>query len=592
MLLQDMTQHLPQQPQQQHRRQPQQQACKQQLHVRRGPLCNSPSAFDAYPPPSAPAEDDDEKVLEEEEHNRGMGGMRRSGRRWRPPERCRQPLDRQSQPEQSKGLQRGAVYWNGSGSSRQIQLPPATQALLAGGSNTATPPSDARPANPLDGLLGGTTSSTQSSSGSGWAVTTGKLRRRNPLYGMLKGGGSQAGSSVRAAPAPAGGHPRQAQALHRLNSSSARTPGGAPAGLATPQLPFVASQQQPQPLLQQQGVQADAAALATSDPACGLQWLLGANAAGRCRQPSAASHQQQASWQQRRGLQIVHVPSEGIDPEGAEEEAAEQQQAQWAKPPQLVPGDDSPPRIPLPTQELADAVTPGLHRLPGVDMPPMTISGDRCRLPPSSARPTAPAAGVAGLSQTPAGAACQDASPGPVDASGVSSSGGAGLALQRQFIQGLAPVSRQPGGAAPRGRGGGPAGLYGRLQAVLAAEKAAVAQEARRTVAIAAAGGRAPRLTVLRKELDGVLTRCLCACDDVASAELGLMGGSTAAAATAGGAGRGGGGREVVAFLQQRTAREVDTLPGCVLALRRPWYRLDLPVCPWPVVLCLSVEQG
>ena len=53
-----------------------------------------------------------------------------------------------------------------------------------------------------------------------------------------------------------------------------------------------------------------------------------------------------------------------------------------------------------------------------------------------------------------------------------------------------------------------------------------------------------------------------------------------------------GGAAEVVAVLQARTAREVDTLPGCVLALCRPWQVLQLAGCPWPVVLCHSVAQG
>lgn len=80
------------------------------------------------------------------------------------------------------------------------------------------------------------------------------------------------------------------------------------------------------------------------------------------------------------------------------------------------------------------------------------------------------------------------------------------MTLQRQFIAQLQPVSR-PAAAATmqqqRQRLAGAAGLHARMQALLAADKARLQMRS-------PAGGAGPRLTVLQKELEGSVTKCLC----------------------------------------------------------------------------------
>ncbi|KAL4430150.1 hypothetical protein ABPG77_004932 [Micractinium sp. CCAP 211/92] len=148
---------------------------------------------------------------------------------------------------------------------------------------------------------------------------------------------------------------------------------------------------------------------------------------------------------------------------------------------------------------------------------------------------------------------------------------GKGQSLQRQFIAQLQPVSSSAAAATmqqQRQRLAGAAGLYARMQAILAAEKAA--QEA------SPAGGRSgeagPRLTVLQKELEGSITKCLCRCDRAGEAALGAP--------------------EVLALLQSRTAQRVDTAPGSVIQLRQPWRVMPLTGSAVPAVLCFAAAMG
>ncbi|KAL4434162.1 hypothetical protein ABPG75_000603 [Micractinium tetrahymenae] len=158
----------------------------------------------------------------------------------------------------------------------------------------------------------------------------------------------------------------------------------------------------------------------------------------------------------------------------------------------------------------------------------------------------------------------------PPDSAG-RASGSVGMSLQRRFIAQLQPVSSSVAAATmqqQRQRLAGAAGLYARMQALLAAEKAA--QEA------SPAGGRGgeagPRLTVLHKELEGSITKCLCRCDRVGEAALGAP--------------------EVVALFQSRTAQRVDTAPGSVVLLREPWRMMPLAGNAAPAVLCFAAAMG
>ncbi|PRW58887.1 hypothetical protein C2E21_2458 [Chlorella sorokiniana] len=187
-----------------------------------------------------------------------------------------------------------------------------------------------------------------------------------------------------------------------------------------------------------------------------------------------------------------------------------------------------------------------------------------------SGRPAGSAAEAAAAAVAAAAEAAPDSNGRP-DAPG--SSGGKGaLSLQRQFIAQLQPVSR-PAAAATmqqqRQRLAGAAGLHARMQAILVAEKAGLDAQ---SPAGGAAAVAAPRLTVLQKELEGSITKCLCRCDGAAQAALGAP--------------------EVVALLQKATAREVDTAPGCTLLLRQPWRIIHLPGSQWPVVLCYAAGMG
>lgn len=162
------------------------------------------------------------------------------------------------------------------------------------------------------------------------------------------------------------------------------------------------------------------------------------------------------------------------------------------------------------------------------------------------------------------------------------------MSVQRAFIAQLQPVSRPAVAASlqqQKQRLAGTAGLYARMQAILAAERAAA------ECAPSPAAGSGPRLTVLDKQLEGSLTKCLCRC------VLQLGGGGVAAAAARWGlacctarpvasrpprhprppcpirrcdatAAAALGAPQVLALLQNRTAREVDTAPGSVLLLR------------------------
>jgi hypothetical protein len=89
------------------------------------------------------------------------------------------------------------------------------------------------------------------------------------------------------------------------------------------------------------------------------------------------------------------------------------------------------------------------------------------------------------------------------------STGGKALALQRQFIAQLQPVSR-PAAAATmqqqRQRLAGAAGLHARMQAILAAERAQLAALQSPSGGVPAG----PRLTVLSKVLEAGLTKCHC----------------------------------------------------------------------------------
>lgn len=81
------------------------------------------------------------------------------------------------------------------------------------------------------------------------------------------------------------------------------------------------------------------------------------------------------------------------------------------------------------------------------------------------------------------------------------------MSLQRSFIAQLQPISRPAAAASlqqQKQRLAGTAGLHARMQAILAAERAAA------ECAPSPAAGAGPRLTVLDKQLEGSLTKCLC----------------------------------------------------------------------------------
>ncbi|GAB4816770.1 hypothetical protein N2152v2_003816 [Parachlorella kessleri] len=171
--------------------------------------------------------------------------------------------------------------------------------------------------------------------------------------------------------------------------------------------------------------------------------------------------------------------------------------------------------------------------------------------------------------------------------------GGGGMSLQRAFVAALAPVSRTAQAQRQRGAGAAGGGLYGRLQALVATEKAQRGQHSAQRAAHA-------RLTVVERENEANLTKCLCGLELV-----GVEASRMAAAGAAGTEQEGSGpvlhqlarasDSRVVAIFQSRTAREVDLVPGsCVVV---PEWALRLIPCTaaggrLPVLLCLAASQG
>eukprot|EP00887_Chlorella_sp_A99_P000770 scaffold5.g770.t1 len=536
---------------------------------RRGPMHNSPAV-----PPSAEEE-------QEEDEADTPACPHRSGRRWRPQQRQAAPqLPPPPQPR------RRAVGWNGGGTPVPQTNALAALGLRGGGTAAAgdvTPVAPARPAaNPLAVLLGGGASAEPGGIGGGSigsaakgarAATTGKLKGRNPLYRSALSSNASTGQQA-AAPSPqdgAAGAQRRvaaAQQLHRLYGSSSRDPGAPP---PASQLEFTPSSSRRQAAPGGRG----------GGGASSLQQLLGGSAGGRGAVAGAApgSHgRPQQQRQQQRGTPLVLALPEHIDAaEGPDERGA-------PPPPQQLGAIEGEGQLaPLPPEAAAaagaaaaEAVTPGPGRLPGLgppnagaaSAPPVSWYGP----PPSTVGGRGHTAAAAAAAQRTPGAAA----PAPSAAAGaVDTPGTGGLSLQRQFIAQLAPVSRPavPPAHQQKQRMGGAVGLHGWLQASVAAaagaRSPAIATAEKAEIAAAQRqAGPAPRLTIVRKELDASLTNC----DAVAAAELGAP--------------------QAVAFLQGRTAREVDTHEGCGLLLRRPWHLLRLEGCPWPVVLCLAVEQG
>ena len=131
------------------------------------------------------------------------------------------------------------------------------------------------------------------------------------------------------------------------------------------------------------------------------------------------------------------------------------------------------------------------------------------------------------------------------------------------------------------------------MQALVATEKAQRGQYSAQQAMHA-------RLTVLERESEANLTKCLCRLETV-----GVEASRMAAAGTAGTADAGSssmlqqlaraGDSRVVAFFQSRTAREVDLVPGSCVVVPEGALRL-LPGAGagggLPVLLCLAASQG
>jgi hypothetical protein len=131
------------------------------------------------------------------------------------------------------------------------------------------------------------------------------------------------------------------------------------------------------------------------------------------------------------------------------------------------------------------------------------------------------------------------------------------------------------------------------LQAVAATEKAQRAQHGAQHAPHGAQHAQHMRLTVVQRENEASLTKCLCR----AEADWGLdtagvaIGGAAALAQLVGSSGF------VVALFQSRTAREVDLVPGSVVLVRAgAWRRLPEPDGGAgggpPVMLCHTAVQG
>lgn len=217
------------------------------------------------------------------------------------------------------------------------------------------------------------------------------------------------------------------------------------------------------------------------------------------------------------------------------------------------------------------------HPVPHCSMPPPPTSyktpAHQLRQLFHNATPGSRHAGVA--STTPGSG--ERPGTGGGSAGGGDGSGAKGTSLQRQFVATLAPVARTA--AAPRQRGGGGSGgLYSRLAAVTAAEKAQREQQGSRAAPAA-------RLTIVQRENEANLAKCTC------QLQLEGPGGAAAAAAAPGGQELAGAG-VVVALFQSRTAREVDLVPGSMVLVRAPWRVLRVPGCSMLVMLCQAAVQG
>lgn len=140
--------------------------------------------------------------------------------------------------------------------------------------------------------------------------------------------------------------------------------------------------------------------------------------------------------------------------------------------------------------------------------------------------------------------------------------------LQRQFLASL-PASKAAPLAPARSRAA-VGGLESKLLAVLASERALL--QRREPPPAAAAGGAegAVRLTVLARQVEGSLTKCLCQCDP----------------------GNALGAERVVALFQSRVAREMALSQGGVVVALPP-YRLLPPRHPGQpaVLLCHRAAQ-
>lgn len=386
-----------------------------------------------------------------------------------------------------------------------------------------TPLQPSQRANPLAALLSDAGGSSAAKPRA--ATTGGKARGRHPIYGApvaptpAASQGSQLPSvaqpgstrqreqlGLRDAPATS---PRQAALRRHAPQPHSRFAIRDPAAVAVP--PAAAQGHQP-------------AAPGAAGPPAGLQQLIGEPPGSGLKQPfhprpqrapqpddrveeddeggqgAAEQRQLRAAWgqpngnspQQQRRQDSVHDwqrQDQGHPVRGADTNAS------WRELEQEAADGYRTPRQPLrrswldEQQQQQQAGGPAEVRAASAGpaaAPPVFTSGGSC----------------AGQGRPPASAQVGSAGRGD---------GGRGMSLQRQFIAQLRPVSSSTAAATmqqQKQRLAGAAGLHARMQAILAAEKAA--GEA------SPAGGRGadagPRLTVLQKELEGSITKCLCRC--------------------------------------------------------------------------------
>lgn len=426
----------------------------------------------------------------------------------------------QRQQDAAAGRQQGrrgqpgrAVQWD------------SPQAPAAGPGAQHTPLQPSQRANPLAALLGGGGGSAAKPRA---ASTGGKLRGRHPIYGAPSAATPSASQGSQLAPAAQPGSTRIREQLG-LRDAPATSPRQAPPRRHVPQphsrfairdpaavtaAPTAAEGQQP------------AAAAAVVAPA-GLRQLTGVQPASTLRQPFLPRPQ--------RAPQADEMVEED---EGDEEGGAGQrrQGAAWGQPlgrsPGVQQGQQAPPgdwqrQVQQQGQQQAEregdadagwrqleqeAAADG-YRTPGQPLRRSWLEEQQHQQAGAAGEGGATSAGPA--AEAPPGTAGHDRSGpsrqpagAPPSSAGRAEAGG-GMSLQRRFIAQLQPVSSSAAAATmqqQRQRLAGAAGLYARMQAILAAEKAALEASP-----VGGRGGDAgPRLTVLQKELEGSISKCLC----------------------------------------------------------------------------------